>query len=1542
MRNSETLFSKASVKLQTILPVLFCMLLATNFYAQNPTYKEYKATFNSSTQLAAGSSTVLSNINPTVTATQLKYGNESAAINFKLDLGDDYIKTLSNWSFTVTVDLSYLLNASVITKTLQITESAPEVIKTVDILNAVNSNSTGVLPLSITINSVSVTSALGNTLLQNFISDNRRLIVSVVRIYNTDVRNIGNSLITNPLTINPVSITNRLVNFSWQDPSSLSYPNYEVQILKIYNTNTSFSNTSNQIGSEVEWNRALKVETQSYQKQINLTLAEGSGYYLWRVRPIGTYYKGGIANSENYGQWSYALPTSTTNVTFVKNVLQSASNPTPYAFYFTDPDENLNWIYSRVFTEGDNQNKNNPTGLKSSEGINYVNGLLMSRQSQKYNSSENTNLVSQTMIDYSGRPALSTIPVPMQGNLNGYKLDFVKNTSGQLYTALQFDTDAKLNNPDKVDNSNSSNFAYYSQNATVGVSNANVPDAKGYPFKRTLFKTDGTNRVTEESGVGEAHSLGLQSNGQGRTVQILYCTPSEDELIRLFGDEAPLAESVIKTITIDQNNVASATYTSKEGKTIATALISETNPNLQNVKQAATPITVVNSINNKVVSSNKIVASKRIAIPTNSTTVQLSYLNNALPGNSGGCASGNCSFNMRFYLINIKNNVTYVSDAVSTTTAVTENFIPVTNFSFPSTWVFASKSPSVSPNIIPGGTGFDQITLNAGEYLFVKEVFTPNPPNYADSLVNAQNETTKPLIDAILNNMRSVNSSTSSASFGTFISGLKCRLDAYNSFPPTCSLPYLITSDSILNYLSVDKSVLPLTYTVPFSPSFTISALTSNTVDPTLNDFSITTGCCNTLNTSLPKPPVCYLCDGSPDPAIIPSSSLSLNTMSVINHAVVNSSGQIIPYGINDFIANPFWSSSTKSTKLNVIQDLVYHEFILLLDERLISQSLSSNDLWKYAPGHTYASLQAMLSNMLISQYYTGNAVFHSGNWYAADYDETSGGYNLTMPVKNLTNLPYNYNCKKLYEAWYSNLEIINTFQTGNDDNILNTFNDRDEPGSGQSNGDDDDNWQVKNKIVKFFLKRKISKEMEEFSGKPAGTISSGRKEAATSFINLFMEEVGPQFYAIMDGIKLPDYIRATGSSSLHPTEFDSLNYGIYSGPINIFGSKTINSINYQFPYTFNVTGLNTANVTAITSATCGVYNEMYYPYVLRPEWQFKYYNYNVFNNTYINDADLLLPNQVAIDLQRIYNLPASYVASPPTNICQTPTPLSYSVNAVSAGTFSFTHLNWSSSQRLSFYNAIKYAPKCYGDKGTPSTDTKYATSSPTCAASKAGLYTDALNTLDNTITGLEDKRGEFRAALQNELAASCYTIVSCKTGPAPGIISEKEITIMVDSVLSKAKALVKSIKNTMVLAIGSNSNTAATGCSPYLAYGSSYGTGSCDLPTCTYTTCIELELLDNNTLMQASSSKIDVKLFADCDRKILDMITGGYFLPNITPPTGVGVTSPCTSAIPKPWLNGACLPEVNCGPNYGEKQTCPPSPFKTYSKTYSLTATGN
>ena len=130
------------------------------------------------------------------------------------------------------------------------------------------------------------------------------------------------------------------------------------------------------------------------------------------------------------------------------------------------------------------------------------------------------------------------------------------------------------------------------------------------------------------------------------------------------------------------------------------------------------------------------------------------------------------------------------------------------------------------------------------------------------------------------------------------------------------------------------------------------------------------------------------------------------------------------------------WSSA----KITAINSLVQHEFITPLSDKLVSQCYSLSDLWKFAPGYSSTSLNFMLCNMLISQYYIGSVVKNTtdNKWYPATKDDVTGGYTLgAVPVVSLTNLPYNYDAKKIFESWTSALELINSFDTQSDVNIL-------------------------------------------------------------------------------------------------------------------------------------------------------------------------------------------------------------------------------------------------------------------------------------------------------------------------------------------------------------------------------------------------------------------------------------------------------------------------------------------------------------------------
>ena len=374
--------------------------------------------------------------------------------------------------------------------------------------------------------------------------------------------------------------------FSWQT-SCPKVGDYQLELLRLYtNARTNTLETAN-------WSKALSIETENAVTSLPITIAEGTGWYRWRVRAIGNL-TGGIANPLNWGAW------------------QEGSN-----FFFTQPDETnsngTNWIYSRTFTEG----------CRMSEQMSFANGLGQVAQLQTKIQSQQQVVVSETKQDYTGRDALQSLPVPVAGKSRlGYIERMLKDSQGNAYLKNHFDSDATYKNPAQAREE-----GYYDGSDLTDqgqLLNGGVPSAEGYPFTRTLYTTDGTNRVKEQGGVGAAHRLGTT-----HTVKNYYSGVADGEIVKLFGAEAPRAANMHKTITVDPNGTSSITYQTKDGKTIATAVVggSSKAPNLdalpvpdslfKTITETITEKTPFNGIGNS--------SRKPLVLTENTTRVTFTY-----------------------------------------------------------------------------------------------------------------------------------------------------------------------------------------------------------------------------------------------------------------------------------------------------------------------------------------------------------------------------------------------------------------------------------------------------------------------------------------------------------------------------------------------------------------------------------------------------------------------------------------------------------------------------------------------------------------------------------------------------------------------------------------------------------------------------------------------------------------------------------------------------------------------------------------------------
>jgi len=63
--------------------------------------------------------------------------------------------------------------------------------------------------------------------------------------------------------------------FTW-NTTCQEVPDYLFQLIRVYGSETP------------DWKQALSIQTYSSAPTITLSMAEGSGSYRWRVRPLGT------------------------------------------------------------------------------------------------------------------------------------------------------------------------------------------------------------------------------------------------------------------------------------------------------------------------------------------------------------------------------------------------------------------------------------------------------------------------------------------------------------------------------------------------------------------------------------------------------------------------------------------------------------------------------------------------------------------------------------------------------------------------------------------------------------------------------------------------------------------------------------------------------------------------------------------------------------------------------------------------------------------------------------------------------------------------------------------------------------------------------------------------------------------------------------------------------------------------------------------------------------------------------------------------------
>lgn len=398
------------------------------------------------------------------------------------------------------------------------------------------------------------------------------------------------------LSINAVELSGSTARFSW----GCAYPftHYQIQLLKLTNTVTGDEYLNqNLIQANVDWKDAIILDITNsnvldYNNNIvkghyfETTLSQGTGYYAWRVRPVGNLYDGGLSNIGNLGFWSDDF--------FGTKKLGDQPLEKMY-FFYADPDDAKNKIYNRVFTEES----------KIKEVTTFANGLNQVEQTKTYLPSKDVTVVSQTVTDYSGRSAITSLPTPVLSKNINYSDKILTTQSGEVYTAKSFDGNNKLT--EQTDEQRE--LSYFLENP-----DPRIPNSDGYPFSQTTYYDDPLNRVKQQGGPGQMFRV--KTDGSEKNTKYFYGTPSKTELVRLFGSEAPSNETVSKTVQVDPNNVATITYTSLEGKVLASGLSFLDNENsiLENLTPDNNRFQVTDELTKNIALDSYILSTKRIVL----------------------------------------------------------------------------------------------------------------------------------------------------------------------------------------------------------------------------------------------------------------------------------------------------------------------------------------------------------------------------------------------------------------------------------------------------------------------------------------------------------------------------------------------------------------------------------------------------------------------------------------------------------------------------------------------------------------------------------------------------------------------------------------------------------------------------------------------------------------------------------------------------------------------------------------------------------------
>ena len=327
---------------------------------------------------------------------------------------------------------------------------------------------------------------------------------------------------------------------------------------------------------EFDWRNAVRVNTVSPQYRI--PLAYGRGKIVYRVRTVSREWDSGSGTFyRSEGPWS-RTGTYASGRPHLDRTETDGSMTNKNYFNYCGLEPGKNWSYNASYAEDG----------KAGETLAFADATGRTRQTVAFNPADNKAVVSETYYDRQGRAAIQVLPTPVANKGNAFYGDF---NAG--FSAAGFDTEpiwaagsnAGLPAAHKTNLYYSSSTPFLSEAAY----NVLIPTADNYPFVQTRYGNDGMGRTESVSAAGAKHKLG----GGFDTKQLYGSLGGQQELDRLFGNEAGFAEHYRKQMATDPNGVTSVSYTDGSGRVIATALAGDAaKGNLTSVAHTPSSVTV--------------------------------------------------------------------------------------------------------------------------------------------------------------------------------------------------------------------------------------------------------------------------------------------------------------------------------------------------------------------------------------------------------------------------------------------------------------------------------------------------------------------------------------------------------------------------------------------------------------------------------------------------------------------------------------------------------------------------------------------------------------------------------------------------------------------------------------------------------------------------------------------------------------------------------------------------------------------------------------